>query len=142
MSLILPGSPTKCGQTRPKMMMEPERTSPVISFGVRDGNSCEEPRRLYPATAMSGSRVVIEAMMKPFFLSPSPSARIDDRVQKIDDQIGAENREGDDQEDALHERGVGVLHGVQQSRADTGVGEDLFHHDRSRDDEPERDGEP
>src|ERR1035438_1385447 len=101
MSLILPGSPTRCGQRKPKMMMEPDRTRPVTSFGVRDGKSCDEPRRLYPATAMSGSRVVIEATMSPFFLSPGPSARIDDRVQKVDDQVGAQDREGDDQEDAL-----------------------------------------
>src|SRR5665647_1838639 len=129
MSLILPGSPTRNGQTKPKMMMEPARTSPVTSFGVRDGNSWRPPRRLDPATAMAGSRVVIEVTMKPFCLSPSPSARIDNRVQKVDDQVRTENRECDDQEDALHERIVVVLDGVQESRSDTGIGKDLFGHD-------------
>src|ERR1035437_2844887 len=92
MSLMVPGSPTRYGPAKPKMIMEPARTSPAISLGVRDGNNCRPPRRLDPATAMAGSRVVIEVTIKPFCLCPSPSARIDDRVQKVDDQVRTDRK--------------------------------------------------
>ena len=55
------------------------------------------------------------------------TARIEQAVAQIDDQIDEHHRHADDQEHAGDDRIVALVHGVEQQQSHAGDDEDLLH---------------
>src|ERR1700729_2899693 len=73
---------------------------------------------------------------------PSPHARIERDEQQVHDEVGEQDREGDHEEDPLHEGVVVRADRAEQQQADPRVGEDDLHDERAGDHEAQREAEP
>src|SRR3954465_9827373 len=135
MSLMALGSCTKYGPTRPNRMIPPTRMSPKTSHGVRVGSierqrdrglreATEAAAMLTVLSSTAGSVVCWRFVMIVSLSGGSatrPGARVDEAGEEVDDQVGAQHGEGDEEEDPLHQGVVVVRHGGEQLRADAGI---------------------
>src|SRR3954470_10724883 len=65
-------------------------------------------------------------------------ARVEQRVRHVRQQVGDQHRDGDDQEDALHQRVVVRADGLEELEAHPRVGEYDLDQQRAADDEAQR----
>ena len=88
-------------------MKKPNRTAPTLAFVGR--------RRQIPARAYAlrgpGTGWYLPAGALPSSV-PCSSAGVDSDVNDVDDEVGEQDGEGDDEEDRLHQRVVVGRHGV------------------------------
>src|SRR5215470_19439448 len=117
-------------------------TSPTITFGER-GSSPRSHVTPEPVAGGSGAAVVPARVVTSVVTWSGllPSARIDQDVDPVRDEVREQHHQGDDHEDALDQRVVVAEHGLEQQVADSGVAEDDLDEKLAGDDEADRESE-
>src|SRR4051812_4839652 len=128
-----------CGTTA-RIVKIVSSTTPTAAFPfVRTARSTAPPgrcRRGWVSTPVGASKVAVIRS------GAFPHARIEPRGDEVTDQDGEQHRDGDQQEQRLHQREVLVVDRVEQHVAQAGIVVDVLHENRAADDEAERHGEP
>src|SRR5690606_28409572 len=94
---------------------------------------CRQKSRSTSRVAERAERSIVAVTLSvmPVLADPSmvPDARVDEAVEKVDDQVDDHDHARDQQQPALHSRIVAAEDGIDHPLADSGPGEDRLGQD-------------
>src|SRR5579863_6378388 len=98
----------------------PSRAAPLMTLGERGSRNRRRAAARPTGPGIAGAPTLVTVVIGS---SLPPGARVKQHGDEIADHVRAEHRERNDQEQALEQRVVVVVHRLLQHVADTGVAE-------------------